>query len=437
MNTPGTGFAFLARLTGVFCTRHWVVFGLLLAACPSLAEESKHLFDIRHGKATDSLHEVARLSEVDILYDPRLVKKVKTPPLLGWYTPRQALERLLAHTSLLVIQDPETASFAIRKKASSASSTNDPGDPALLTTNNVNTDSDMNNSAEIIATDTEGLNPSELAPRKGFFARLLASLTTAAVISTTPMAQAQEDDDEVYDLSLFTIDASEDSGYLANSTLAGTRIKSDLQDIGTSIQVVTAEFLEDTGATNVNELLIYTTNTETGGSIGNFSGVAVASGRTDTQSAREAPQNAQRIRGLFTADLTRNYFLTTIPFDEYNTSRVEINRGSNAILFGLGSPAGIINNGLIRAQMDDFGSIKVRLDQESSFRLSIDVNKELVEDKVALRAAALFDNRKYIQEPAFEDVNRYFLTTTIRLRLKILPSAPTMKRATSRPIVPM
>lgn len=247
------------------------------------------------------------------------------------------------------------------------------------------------------------------------FRTFLAGWTVIALTASAPIAEAQEDEDkEVYDLSPFTIDASEDSGYLANSTLAGTRIKSDLKDIGTSIQVVTAEFLEDTGATNINELLIYTTNTETGGSIGNFSGVSVSTGRTDTGEARASPQSAQRIRGLFTADLTRNYFLTSIPFDEYNTSRIEINRGSNAILFGLGSPAGIINNGLISAQFNDFGSIKIRLAEKGSHRSSFDVNKELVKGKFALRVAGVIDNRKYIQEPAFEDSIRFFVTGTWR-----------------------
>jgi hypothetical protein len=41
---------------------------------------------------------------------------------------------------------------------------------------------------------------------------------------------AQEDDDDVFDLSPFTITSEEDSGYAATSTLAGTRLKSNLKD---------------------------------------------------------------------------------------------------------------------------------------------------------------------------------------------------------------
>jgi outer membrane receptor protein involved in Fe transport len=32
-----------------------------------------------------------------------------------------------------------------------------------------------------------------------------------------------------------------------------------------------------------------------------------------------------------------------IPFDSYNTQSVEITRGPNSLLFGLGTPAGIVN----------------------------------------------------------------------------------------------
>ena len=85
-------------------------------------------------------------------------------------------------------------------------------------------------------------------------------------------AYAQEDSDEqVYELNPFTITPEDSTGYEATSTMSGTRIKTSLRDLGESIQVVTQEFMDDTGVTNLEALLTYTTNTESVGVYGNYS----------------------------------------------------------------------------------------------------------------------------------------------------------------------
>ena len=82
-------------------------------------------------------------------------------------------------------------------------------------------------------------------------------------------AYAQEDSDEqVYELNPFTITPEDSTGYEATSTMSGTRIKTSLRDLGESIQVVTQEFMDDTGVTNLEALL---TNTESVGVYGNYS----------------------------------------------------------------------------------------------------------------------------------------------------------------------
>ena len=235
------------------------------------------------------------------------------------------------------------------------------------------------------------------------------------------MAQ-NEDDEEVYELSPFTIDESETQGYLATSTLAGTRIKTDLRDIGAAISVVTAEFMDDIGATDAQTLLSYTSNTEVGGYQGNFAGPSderfsefgnnnfgAIRARYMQNEARTDPQLNTRIRGLGKADLTRGYFLTDIPFDSYNTDRVTVSRGPNSLLFGIGSPGGVVNNSTKQAvQGSDFGEFKVRFDNYSSWRTEIDYNKSLIDGRVALRVAVLKDSLEYKQEPAFEDQERFY-----------------------------
>lgn len=209
---------------------------------------------------------------------------------------------------------------------------------------------------------------------------------------------AQEDSEEVFELSPFTVAAEDESGYVATQTLAGTRLKSNLKDLAGAIQIVTPEFLEDTSSTGTEDLFLYTTNTEASGPDGNFG----------NGGAERRNPNSVRVRGLANPDRTRSYFLTDIGFDTYNTTRVAIAKGPNAILFGLGSPAGIVNNGLKQAMFQDANMISARYGSWGSHREVLDVNRELIEDKLAVRLIGLNNQVKYKQKPSFSDEQRLY-----------------------------
>ncbi len=246
---------------------------------------------------------------------------------------------------------------------------------------------------------------------KRIFAGLLRGLLGLSIASC-PMLVAQDDDEgeEIFELSPFSVTAEDSTGYAATSTLAGTRIKSQLRDVGAAISVFTPEFLEDTGATDAGTVLSYGLNTEVSGEMGNFAGGESTNFGPSTDAQRANPQNnAQRVRGLASASLTRGYFLTDIPFDSYNTNRVTINRGPNSLLFGVGSPGGIINNGVKQATLGEtFGQIGVRLGETGSHRETFDYNKVLIEDKLAVRVSLLNEDLKFHQEPAYEEDQRFY-----------------------------
>lgn len=221
--------------------------------------------------------------------------------------------------------------------------------------------------------------------------------------------------EEVVVLSPFTVSSERDRGYQATDTLAGTRIRTDLADIGSAISVVTKEFMDDLGAVNNETLLAYTVNTEVSGPRGNFSGAATGPTEANETAAFGNPNSANRIRGLTSADSTRNFFLTSVAWDGYNVSRVDLQRGPNAILFGLGSPAGVINGTTDSANFDrNRGEVGVRVDQFGSVRGHLNYNHVLIPGELALRAAVLKDDRKFRQEPAFQDDERQYLAASWR-----------------------
>ncbi len=235
----------------------------------------------------------------------------------------------------------------------------------------------------------------------------LTRLALAGFLSTGLLMQAQDgSDDEVIELSPFAVDASEDVGYRATTTLAGSRVRSNIGDLGASISVLTEEFMQDTGATDGESLLQFVGNVEVGGVLGNFSN---SSGNSTTES-RINPQRGQRVRGLESAILTRDYFKTDIPFDAYNTTRVTVNRGPNSILFGLGSPGGVINNSTKRAYIgSDNTDFSFRFDHRGGNRATFDIGRTLIEDRLAIRIAGLREDVKFKQDPAFEEDTRLHL----------------------------
>ncbi len=229
---------------------------------------------------------------------------------------------------------------------------------------------------------------------------------TAEQVAAEPAALPED----IVELSPFVVTGEDDEGYRATSTLAGTRIRADLKDIGASISIVNKEFLADTNSQTIAEVLLYTPNTEVAGLSGNYSAAHEAgAGNLISEINRDSQQGGRtRIRGLAGADLTRNYFITSVPFDTYNTDRVEVQRGANSALFGLGSPGGIVNHSTV---IPDFqgnrNRVQVNLDQHGSFRGSFRSNVAL-NDKIAVNVAGLYSNKKFEQEEAFEKDKRIY-----------------------------
>ena len=232
--------------------------------------------------------------------------------------------------------------------------------------------------------------------------------------STAPSAPATE---EAVKLNPFVVSEDDNVGYAATSTLAGTRINTALRDVGAAISIVTPEFLRDTAATNLGELLSLTTATEIGGVSGNFAGGATASGRPDQSDSRENPQGNNRVRGIGAATSTRDYFITDIPFDSYNSSGVTISRGPNSLLFGIGNPAGVIEGSIIHPQLQrNRTEIGTRYGSENSYRGTVDLNRVLEKGRVAFRIATVNEQNNYQQKPAFDRKRRAYGAVTVVLR---------------------
>ncbi|MBK1875987.1 TonB-dependent receptor [Pelagicoccus mobilis] len=248
-------------------------------------------------------------------------------------------------------------------------------------------------------------------PRKNNWFKVVPA-AVAAGVTFAPIglyAQDEDADEDVFELSPFTVDAGDQDGYRATATLAGTRIKTELKDLGSAISVVTSEFLEDTGSTDLEAVMPYLTSSEIGGLDGNFSGTEVNGSRPDQDESRANPQSTARVRGLFRPNYTRSYFSTNIPIDSYNTGSITINRGANSLLFGLGSASGVINNDLKGPQIGANNSkVTARIGKHGSHRGTFNLTRTLIEDRLAVNVAGMYNDTQYRQDPAYDRSKRAF-----------------------------
>jgi len=223
-------------------------------------------------------------------------------------------------------------------------------------------------------------------------------------------AATKSKDEEILVLSPFTVQTAADVGYEASESLSGTGLKSKLTDLGASVSVITARFLEDTASFNLRDVLVYQANMEVTGFGGNLSGATPSLGGVTTEPDLGNGPVGTRVRGLAEATQGINFYRAIIPMDGYNTDRVEVNRGANALLFGVGSPAGIVNTSTTSADLRrQFGSLDLSAGSYGSTRAAFNANVVLSKGELAVRASAVRSNDKFQQKFTFSDSDRRYL----------------------------
>ncbi len=255
---------------------------------------------------------------------------------------------------------------------------------------------------------------------------MLALLATAPAFAqeAAPAAPAEVSEEDVVVLSPFVVDAEKDHGYYAENTLAGSRLNTKISDLAPSISVITKQLMEDTASTDINDIFRYEINTEGSltytpaqGSLRSDGVVDVNAGAFIGSGSLYTNATANRVRGLGSPTTAINYYpsISQIPADSYNLQTVEINRGPNSMLFGMGSPAGIVNLSTQSALLtQDFNKLGFRFDSEGSMRGSFSFNRALIKDKLAIYGAYLADERRFERRPSYDNTKRMYGAITVK-----------------------
>ncbi len=230
--------------------------------------------------------------------------------------------------------------------------------------------------------------------------RIVAPLAIASVLLTSAIAQDSadsSDEDDIFELSPFTIDASEDTGYRAKNTLSGSRLKVSLDDISTPLDIITPELMEDFAVSDLDDLMNVVSNVEEGDNL--FFDQVYANGSN------------YRIRGFYNVTQLRNFMGGRMSFDSYNSTRLVAAKGPNAVLYGTGPAGGALSFFTKQHQLGskDTTSFKVELDNWGTRRTSFDTDRTLIDGKLGFHLSLLNDDRKYEIEPDYQEKNGYYL----------------------------
>lgn len=153
---------------------------------------------------------------------------------------------------------------------------------------------------------------------------ILSSLLLAGAVfaqSAPPPAGATREE-ELIRLSVFTVSTEKQSGYLGSYATGATRTGTSIFDTPQSINVITKDLYEDLQAFETQDAVRYLANVQP---------------RVNTR--------AWRIRGYFVAQNFKNGFkiANDTTGDAANIERVEVIKGTNAVVLGQVDPSGSVN----------------------------------------------------------------------------------------------
>jgi hypothetical protein len=233
-----------------------------------------------------------------------------------------------------------------------------------------------------------------------------ADQTKAAQVPVTTVAAPSQTSDEVISLNPYEVTSSNDRGYYATNSMSGTRFNTKLDDLASSISVVTKKQMSDFAMLDINDVFAYTGNTE---GTRTYSATTTDRNGSISDDVQLNPQGANRIRGIAPANISLNNIETMgrVPLDPIAIDAVEISRGPNANVFGLGNPSGTVNQVAAAANLTrDHSEVVFRADSYGGNRSSLDVNRVLLENKLAIRGSAVFQHDGYIRKPSGTNTER-------------------------------
>lgn len=368
----------------------------LLAGGRLLAAVGMVTIDLPEDRADRSLKKLAAEAGIEVVFSSTVADGVRANAVRGDFTPLDAARRLLAGTPLQAAQKTPGAAIIVThrngtREAPDASTKPPPSGATPTGGTKANPPSAQ--------TETKPMTPRTLP----FLGALLA-VSASGQTTTSPSAKP-EPGGEIVTLSPFEV-KSESAGYYAANTTATTRLNSNLEDLASSTSIVTKQQMLDFGLLDINDIFAYEVSTEGSAT---YTNADLDRNGSPVDTTSNNPAAANRVRGVGAANLALGNFASNglVPVDPIAIDGVEISRGPNSSIFGLGEVSGTVNLQAASANvLRNRSTLAFRADSYDGYRSSVDLNRVLVKNRLAIRGSAVFQHDGFVRKPSGVDSTR-------------------------------
>ncbi|SDR68214.1 TonB-dependent receptor [Opitutus sp. GAS368] len=242
----------------------------------------------------------------------------------------------------------------------------------------------------------------------GGLAASLPSARAQTAPDTLPATDETKPTGATIELSPFEVRSSTDRGYVAGNAVSATRISTVINDLPFSINAITPQFISDTGAENLMDIVSQ--------SAGVKSGVSATTQGNAVFSVRGFVQAPQR-NGFSSNQLVSNYV------DGSVIERVEVVKGPASLLYGAIAPGGTVNYITKAPEPKPFTEVRFSLGAYNAYDTTLDVNQPLATDKLLFRFVTSYGNgEQYYQNTHSHSVVVYptlkwIITPNLSLKL--------------------
>ena len=202
---------------------------------------------------------------------------------------------------------------------------------------------------------------------------------------------------EVEVVGKYESDTKPVKGYNAKRSRSATKTDTELKDTPQSISVITQDVIKDQSIQSISDAVRYVPGVTASQGEGNrdainFRGAGVTTGDFYQDGVRDDVQTYR---------------------DLYNTDRIEVLRGSNAMIFGRGGSGGIINRVSKEAGWDPVRELSLSYGAYNHKRAAIDIG-DAISEGAAFRLNAVYEDSDSYRDGV--SIERYGFTPTFTFR---------------------
>ncbi|HEY0626162.1 MAG TPA: TonB-dependent siderophore receptor [Allosphingosinicella sp.] len=181
--------------------------------------------------------------------------------------------------------------------------------------------------------------------------------------------------------------------YGAEKTCTATRTCTDIKDVPQAMTVISESQIEDQDLRSIADILTFVPGATPGTGEGNRDQITLRGNNT-------------------TADFFVDGIRDDVQYfrDLYNVDRVEVLRGSNAMIFGRGGGGGVVNRVTKRSSLNEYREFAISGDSEGGVRLTGDLDQPLGLN-AGLRVNGVYENGESFRPNV--ELERYAVNPTV------------------------